>query len=726
MSRVMMASRYAVMWVIFCVFLLSFGLVANGQPPSHSNWQVTFSDDFNGPLNRNIWKDREPGTLSPDYWRGAKDGNGTPIVRPYVNPNNAFTQNGNLVLRITQVSPNVYNVGYLRTRERTNYTFSQKFGYFEARMKLGMAPGTWGAFWLMPNPGRAVLNVDNSGRDGAEIDIVEGFNPGYVNHAVHFDDYTVAANGTHQHAGFRSYLDADQWHVYGLEWTPDELIWYIDGEVVQRLNRNTYLPITNEYLLEPSGNTRQIRQTNKTGDELIPQVPGYMKLSAHVISGTWHGDIDPAELPLDTLVDYVRVYRNTGARVSVSTPTAPSSSSSFEGEGASLDSRLKVVYDNAASGGQAVTPKNGQSLGNVTQRVSNTNGSAPVTLTIKDVPGPQLVKLFRNGSLVESWSLNRDTNDYESFTTTNDVFFETSGTTLQVRVFEGAVLDKIEIGTPETQPAPVSPQQPASTSPTSTVSETINAKDATLDSRLKTIFDSTASSGQAVTTKNGSTLGNITTNITGINGSAPVSLTVYDGPGTEIVKLFRNGVLVDEWALTQNTNAYRTVTTDSSISFQTSGTTLQVRLFSGARLDKIDIGSPQPKSTGPATTQTSGTVIEAEAMTLDSRLAVRQVASASNGRNVEVRPAYSLGTARMIYNGPSGQRNVTLTLTDEPGADIVKLYHNGAIIASWDLLLNNGATIARTNALNLKTGDEISVKLFGDVTFDKITISPAN
>ena len=66
-------------------------------------------------------------------------------------------------------------------------------------------------------------------------------------------------------------------HDYGLLWTTDEYVFYVDGKEVWR---------------------------SKAGG--VSQVPEYLKLTEEI--GSWGGDIQKAELPDYFEVDYVRVY----------------------------------------------------------------------------------------------------------------------------------------------------------------------------------------------------------------------------------------------------------------------------------------------------------------------------------------------------------------------------------------------------------------------------------
>ena len=137
-------------------------------------------------------------------------------------------------------------------------------------------PGHWAAFWMMC-PG--VNRVGDEGRDGTEIDIVEmPWRDGKVTMNLHWDGYGKA----HKSAGtnFTRPELAEGFHDYGLLWTPEQYVFYVDGHEVWR---------------------------SKAGG--VSQVPEYLKLTEEI--GSWGGDIKKADLPDYFEVDYVRVYELT-------------------------------------------------------------------------------------------------------------------------------------------------------------------------------------------------------------------------------------------------------------------------------------------------------------------------------------------------------------------------------------------------------------------------------
>ncbi len=118
--------------------------------------------------------------------------------------------------------------------------FAQKYGYFEAKIKIPGQDGTFPAFWLH-HQRRA-----NEDTRRSEIDIMEnlGHAPQYIYNSFHWFKNVSATNyGDHifekplpsgqVYTGVDYSLD---YHVYAVEWDPNKITWFIDGEKVSELN----------------------------------------------------------------------------------------------------------------------------------------------------------------------------------------------------------------------------------------------------------------------------------------------------------------------------------------------------------------------------------------------------------------------------------------------------------------------------------------------------------
>jgi beta-glucanase (GH16 family) len=101
------------------------------------------------------------------------------------------------------------------------YPYSQRYGYFEARMKLAKGRGLWPAFWLLPADGRWP----------PEIDVMENLGQDIFSYYVTMH-YVVG--GKHIFTPKKVStpdLSAD-FHLYGVDWGPQWVRYYFDRRLV--------------------------------------------------------------------------------------------------------------------------------------------------------------------------------------------------------------------------------------------------------------------------------------------------------------------------------------------------------------------------------------------------------------------------------------------------------------------------------------------------------------
>ncbi len=144
---------------------------------------------------------------------------------------NVYIEDGAVVLRTIKESEGVYSTGSLDTARDDGATgphrFVYSFGYYEARVKFPTQPGHWPAFWLYDD---VVMKVDQSGRDGTEIDIMEkAYLDDKLSHALHWDGYDEGITQGEFQAVTGRHVDDGGWHTVGLDWTPTEYVFYVDG-----------------------------------------------------------------------------------------------------------------------------------------------------------------------------------------------------------------------------------------------------------------------------------------------------------------------------------------------------------------------------------------------------------------------------------------------------------------------------------------------------------------
>jgi beta-glucanase (GH16 family) len=157
--------------------------------------------------------------------------------------------------------------------ERSKFDFT--YGYAEIRARVPAGPGLLPAFWMLPS------TQDSK----PEIDVVEvlGQEPDILRLHYHYRDEGVdRVYGTG--VKLRDDVSAD-WHVYGVDWRPDRITWYLDG----------------------------MEQLTFDDSRLIPKEPMYLLVNL-AVGGTWPGAPDQqTKFPADFLVDYVRVWQRVEA-----------------------------------------------------------------------------------------------------------------------------------------------------------------------------------------------------------------------------------------------------------------------------------------------------------------------------------------------------------------------------------------------------------------------------
>lgn len=185
------------------------------------------------------------------------------------------------------------NGHYTSTRIQSKKAW--KYGYFECRARLPKGRGTWPAFWLLGDSLRKTKAQGNVGwpRCG-EIDVMEqvGADPDKIHCSLHSG--TVNWMRKEQRT-FTITIPkvTEEFHSYGLDWTPKHLDFYIDGKRVGGFEK----PKNADFDNWPFDN------------------PFYMIINL-AIGGTWGGaqGIDPAIFPCNYEIEYVRVYQAKGPR----------------------------------------------------------------------------------------------------------------------------------------------------------------------------------------------------------------------------------------------------------------------------------------------------------------------------------------------------------------------------------------------------------------------------
>jgi len=198
---------------------------------------------------------------------------------------NAHVQNGNLVITANKENykgADGISRHYTSARLKTLGLFEQKYGRFEARIKIPRGQGIWPAFWMLGN------NIGAAGwPDCGEIDIMEniGKEPDKVHGSMHGPGYSAekGLTGTYK---LPTGKFADDFHIFAVEWEPSTVRFYVDGKLYE-----TRTPAD-----LPAGKT------------WVFDHPFFILLNV-AVGGGWPGNPDHTTVfPQHMLVDYVKAY----------------------------------------------------------------------------------------------------------------------------------------------------------------------------------------------------------------------------------------------------------------------------------------------------------------------------------------------------------------------------------------------------------------------------------
>ena len=248
--------------------------------PAPGRWKLVWSDEFNGPN----------GSLpDPHKWSIVQDGSGfgNQELEYYTDrPANLHLENGRLAitaLREHYTGPDGVSREYTSARLQTASHFQQKYGRFEARIKLPKGQGFWPAFWMLgsdfPSVGWPACG---------ELDIMEnvGFEPGKVHGTLHGPGYSGNNPLTGAYTLPNHEVMSNGFHVFAVDWGPDAIRFYVDGHLYETQTVDS-IPSSKRWVFDH---------------------PFYLLLNL-AVGGAWPGNPDQTTpFPATMLVDYVRVY----------------------------------------------------------------------------------------------------------------------------------------------------------------------------------------------------------------------------------------------------------------------------------------------------------------------------------------------------------------------------------------------------------------------------------
>jgi beta-glucanase (GH16 family) len=241
MSRLGILKGWAAMRIIFYHSAAITGLTwlavavtpaaAEAVPPQ--DWELAFEEDFR---SLRLSDNASDGIWEPQFAWGSHTIRENHELQYYVDPRPRrdepvitslapfrVDKNG-LVIRASPIPiPErkfVENLSYASGLLTTFRSYSFTYGYVEMRARIPKGKGLWPGFWLLP--------VDKTWPP--EIDVMEVLLNTKEFHA------TVHSRTRGKHTQVSSTIEtpdlSDDFHVYAVKWTAEEVVWYFDGRRV--------------------------------------------------------------------------------------------------------------------------------------------------------------------------------------------------------------------------------------------------------------------------------------------------------------------------------------------------------------------------------------------------------------------------------------------------------------------------------------------------------------
>jgi hypothetical protein len=253
---------------------------ATSQTVAGDTWgEADFDDEFDGKALSQDWMNRGEG-YNPEGLRACSAGSGDAVD----------VAGGTLGLSVL-LDPD--RVGETCTAKKANGKVEGKFAYrlngqiapnghyfkygvLAARIKFQEKQGQHGSLWMQPAISESTTD---SAKGGAEIDVIEYFGDGVKNGGLASFVYKLTPDGPEKVGGQLpdpdQYLAGqddswfDQYHVFSVEWTPDEYIFRIDGQETYRtsegISHQPEYPIlsllSSDYELQHLGGDENLPQT---------------------------------------------------------------------------------------------------------------------------------------------------------------------------------------------------------------------------------------------------------------------------------------------------------------------------------------------------------------------------------------------------------------------------------------------------------------------------------
>ncbi|MCY4781218.1 glycoside hydrolase family 16 protein [Sphingobacterium sp. UT-1RO-CII-1] len=234
-------------------------------------WKLVWQDDFNGTvIDTSKWTRIPAGSSDWNRHMSIDDAcfkmeNGKLHLLGINNPD-------------TSVDPRPYLTGGIWSKGK----FAFQYGRVEIRAKLGSAQGAWPAMWML-------AELDKYGKypRNGEIDIMEHLNFDKIIYQTTHSYYTLdlGEKTNPPHHG-TAQIDAGVYNTYGISWYPDRIVFQLNGK-----------------------DTFTYPRVEGVDASQWPYDQPFFLLIDQQLGGSWVGEVDRKQLPVEMVIDWVKVYQ---------------------------------------------------------------------------------------------------------------------------------------------------------------------------------------------------------------------------------------------------------------------------------------------------------------------------------------------------------------------------------------------------------------------------------
>ncbi|QCX40863.1 glycoside hydrolase family 16 protein [Aureibaculum algae] len=235
------------------------------------DWKIIWQDDFNNAeLDTTKWTKIPPNNA--DWGNYMTD---DPLCYDF--------KDGKLYLKgikntDTIKDPRPYLTGGIYTKGK----FAYQYGKIEIHAKLESAQGAWPAMWMLAETKKYGKYPKNG-----EIDLMEHLSFEDQVYQTTHSYYTLELKQKDNPPYYTTTkVDVSKYNTYGLEWSPDKLVYTINSKPTI-----TYPKLDN------------VDKSQWPFDQ-----PFYLLIDQQ-LGGSWVGEVNPDDLPVNMVVDWVKVYQ---------------------------------------------------------------------------------------------------------------------------------------------------------------------------------------------------------------------------------------------------------------------------------------------------------------------------------------------------------------------------------------------------------------------------------